>query len=91
MFGLAALLIPGVGAFISAGWLASTLGVTGGALAGLFAKAGYDDEEAGYYGGAVERGGVLVAVDTSSPAVSAADVLSVLAQHGGGTAGAVGR
>ena len=74
-FGLAALLIPGVGPFITAGVLASALGATGGAiasgaivggasgaLAGAFAKAGYSREEADFYGSTVERGGVLVAV-----------------------------
>jgi hypothetical protein len=100
LFGLAALAIPGVGPFISAGWLASALGVTGGALAagaivggtsgalaGAFAKAGYDEDEAKYYGGAVERGGVVVAVDTSSSTVSADQVRATLTQHGGRTAG----
>lgn len=96
LFGLAAAAIPGVGPFITAGWLTSILGVTGGAaaagaivggtsgaLAGLFAKAGYDEHEAGYYGSAVERGGVLVAVDTAGSGLSADQVRAVLAQHGG--------
>ena len=78
LFGLAAILIPGVGPFITAGTLATALGATGGAaaagaivggasgaLAGAFAKAGYTREEADYYGPAVERGGVLVAVDVA--------------------------
>ena len=104
LFGLAALAIPGVGPFITAGWLASALGVTGGAmaagaivggtsgaLAGAFAKAGYDEEEARYYGGAVERGGVFVAVDTSKSTVSADQVRATLAQYGGQAAGSVGR
>jgi hypothetical protein len=99
LFGLAALAIPGVGPFITAGWLASALGVTGGALAagaivggtsgalaGLFAKAGYDEHEAGFYGGAVEQGGVFVAIDTAGSALSGAEVRGILAQHGGRTA-----
>jgi hypothetical protein len=77
LFGLAALAIPGVGPFITAGALASALGTTGGALAagaivggtsgaiaGGLSKAGYSKDEAEFYGPAVERGGVLVAVDT---------------------------
>ena len=77
LFGLAAALIPGVGPFITAGALASALGATGGAavagaivggasgaLAGAFAKAGYSREEAEFYGTAVERGAVVVAVET---------------------------
>lgn len=100
LFGLAALAIPGVGPFITAGWLASALGATGGALAagaivggtsgalaGLFAKAGYDEHEANYYGSAVERGGVLVAVDTSAIAATQGEVRSILTQYGGHMAG----
>jgi len=99
LFGLAALAIPGVGPFITAGWLASVLGVTGGALAagavvggtsgalaGLFAKAGHDENEARYYGEAVERGGVYVAVDTRGGQLAAEQIRSVLTQHGGRTA-----
>lgn len=100
LFGLAALAIPGVGPFISAGWLASALGATGGALAagaivggtsgalaGLFAKAGYDEHEARYYGEAVERGGIFVAVDTSATAATAGEVRSIMTQYGGHMAG----
>lgn len=96
IFGLAASLIPGVGPFITAGWLASALGSavaggaaagaivggTSGAIAGALANAGYTHEEAQYYGGAVERGNVLVAVDTSS-GYAADQVRDILAQHGG--------
>lgn len=101
LFGLAALAIPGVGPFITAGWLASELGVAGGAaaagaivggtsgaVAGAFAKAGYDEHEANYYGSAVEQGGVFVAVDTASGAVSTDQVRAVLTQYGGRMAGA---
>ena len=100
LFGLAALAIPGVGPFITAGWLASALGVTGGALAagaivggtsgalaGLFAKAGFDEHEASYYGSAVERGGIFVAVDTSATTATSAEVRSILTQYGGRMAG----
>jgi hypothetical protein len=95
IFGLAAALIPGVGPFITAGWLATALGAAGGgaaagaivggtsgAIAGALANAGYSHEEAQYYGGAVESGNVLVAVDTSS-GYAADQVRSTLAQHGG--------
>lgn len=100
LFGLAAVAIPGVGPFITAGWLASALGVAGGAaasgaivggtsgaIAGAFAKAGYDENEASYYGSAVERGEVFVAVDTADSSVSASEVRDVLRQYGGRTAG----
>ena len=95
LFGLAALAIPGVGPFITAGALASALGTTGGALAagaivggtsgaiaGGLSRAGYSREESEFYGPAVENGGVLVAVDTES-AVSPERAREVLARNGG--------
>ena len=99
LFGLAALAIPGVGPFITAGALASALGTTGGALAagaivggtsgaiaGGLSKAGYSKDEAEFYGPAVERGGVLVAVDTEG-VVSSDQTREVLARHGGNSYG----
>jgi len=99
LFGLAAALIPGVGPFITAGTLlTSVLGAAGGgmaagaivggttgAIAGALAKSGYDEHEAGYYGSAVESGGVLVAVHTNT--LSDAQVNSSLSQFGGRTSG----
>ena len=102
LFGLAALAIPGVGPFITAGVLASALGATGGAvaagaivggtsgaLAGAFSKAGYSKEEAEYFGSTVESGGVLVAVDADD--VSAERLRSELTRLGGRTYGATDR
>jgi hypothetical protein len=99
LFGLAALAIPGLGPFITAGGLASALGTTGGALAsgaivggtsgaiaGALSKAGYSREESDFYGPAVERGGVLVAVDAGD-VVPQEDVEDVLASQGGRTYG----
>jgi len=99
LFGLAALLIPGVGPFITAGVLASALGATGGAiasgaivggtsgaLAGAFSKAGYSRDEAEFYGSGVERGGVLGAVEADD--MSSERLRSELAQLGGRTYGA---
>ncbi|SRR4051812_48201239 len=99
LFGLAALLIPGVGPFVTAGVLASALGATGGAiasgaivggtsgaLAGAFSKAGYSRDEAEFYGSGVERGGVVVAVEADD--VSSERLRSELAQFGGRTYGA---
>ena len=98
LFGLAAVLIPGVGPFITAGALASALGATGGAaaagaivggtsgaLAGAFSKAGYSKEEAEFYGPKVESGGVLVAVEADD--VSADRLRAELEQLGGRTYG----
>ena len=96
IFGLAASLIPGVGPFITAGWLANLLGAVGGgiasgaivggtagAVAGALAKAGYEEDEARFYGDAVERGNVLVAVDTANSDVSADRVRVILLENGG--------
>jgi hypothetical protein len=96
LFGLAAAAIPGVGPFITAGWLAAALGVTGGAiasgalvggtsgaLAGLLSRAGYDREEADHYATGIERGGLLVAVETVGGMVSAGEVRRELEQYGG--------
>lgn len=95
LFGLAALVIPGIGPFITAGGFASALGATGGAvasgalvggtsgaIAGALTKAGYSEEESDFYGPAIERGGVLVAVDTG-PLVSDEQARDVLVRHGG--------
>jgi hypothetical protein len=99
LFGLAALAIPGVGPFITAGALASALGTTGGALAagaivggtsgaiaGGLSKAGYSQEESEFYGPAIERGGVLVAVDTEGVA-SPDEAREALTLNGGRTYG----
>jgi hypothetical protein len=77
LFGLAAAVIPGVGPFIAAGPLASALGATvgaaatgaivggtSGALAGAMAKADFTKDEIAFYGPLVERGDILVTVET---------------------------
>ena len=77
LFGLAAALIPGVGPFLVAGQLATTLGITGasaaagaivggtsGAMAGAMARADFSKEEAEFYGPLIERGDVMVTVQT---------------------------
>jgi hypothetical protein len=97
LFGLAALAIPGVGPFITAGGLASALGTTGaalasgaivggtsGAIAGALSRAGYSREESDFYAPSVERGGVLVAVDTEG-VVSPNQAGEVLVRQGGRT------
>jgi hypothetical protein len=95
LFGLAALAIPGLGPFITAGGLASALGATGGALAsgaivggtsgaiaGALSRAGYSKDESEFYGPTIEQGGVLVAVETEDVA-SANEVGEILVQNGG--------
>jgi hypothetical protein len=98
LFGIAAALIPGVGPFITAGTLLSTalgavgggavagavVGGTTGAVASALARAGYDEHEASYYGGAVESGQTLVVVDTTG--LNDQAVRDVLTQNGGRSA-----
>lgn len=94
LFGIAAALIPGVGPFITAGTLLTTalgavgggavagavVGGTTGLIASALAKAGYDENEASYYGQAVESGSTLVAIDTTGLNESA--VRDVLSKYG---------
>jgi hypothetical protein len=95
LFGLAAAFIPGIGPFITAGALASALGVTGGAaaagaivggtsgaVAGALSKAGFSKDEADYYGDALEQGGVLVTVDADGR-LQRDEVGAVLSEYGG--------
>lgn len=64
--------IPGVGPFVAAGPIATTLGglVAGGAIggaAGALVDAGIDKQEAEEYETYLERGDILVAVDERDP------------------------
>ena len=101
LFGLAAALIPGIGPFIAAGTLATALGTTGGAaaagaivggtsgaIAGAFSKAGYSKDEAEFYAPAVEKGAILVAVDTDD--ATASSIRTDLSQFGAKSYGATG-
>lgn len=78
LFGLAAIFIPGVGPFITAGAFASTLGTAAGAaasgaivgaaaggIAGLLMKYGITEEDARRYEQRLNAGGVVVMVDTA--------------------------
>jgi hypothetical protein len=97
LFGLAAAAIPGVGPFVTAGFLASTLGATGGLaaagaivggstglLAGALSKAGYAKEEAEFLSNELDAGRVLVAVDRGAP-ISDDAVTATFTQYGGRT------
>lgn len=98
LFGLAAVLIPGVGPFIAAGPLAAALGTAGGAaaagaivggtsgaLAGAMARADFSKDEVAFYGPLVEKGDVLVTVNTDD--VSHDRMRTELEQLGGRTFG----
>lgn len=96
LFGLAALAIPGIGPFITAGALASALGTTGGALAagaivgaasgglaGALSHWGLNEAEAHHYAGEVERGGTYVGVDLDNANADRGVVLEELRRHNG--------
>lgn len=98
LFGLAAALIPGLGPILVAGPLAQALGIAGGsaaagaivggtsgALAGAMARADFSRDEAAFYGPLVERGDVMVTVDTDD--VSRDRLRTELEQLGGRTYG----
>jgi len=57
------------------------VGGTTGAIAGALAKSGYDEHEAGFYGGAVEKGGILVAVNAVD-GISIDQLRATLSQYG---------
>lgn len=103
LFGLAAAAIAGpVGPLVTAGFLYPALGAygggavagaavggTAGAVSGGLARTGYSQDEADYYADEVERGAVLVAVETKD-ATTAERVRTVLMQHAGRTWSNVG-
>lgn len=95
LFGLAAVAIPGVGPFITAGALASALGTTAGGavagaivggasggLAGALAHYGLNEAESQYYADEVERGAIFVGVSPDS-GVDRDTVLDVIRRHNG--------
>lgn len=96
LFGLASLVIPGVGPFIAAGALAEVLGVAGGAaasgaivgataggLAGAISRWGASEADAKRYASEVERGAVFVGVDTARSPVSPEVIVEALQRSNG--------
>src|SRR6478672_3101790 len=82
ILGIAALAIPGVGPLAAAGAIASSaipgaaaigagVGAVAGGLTGLLTEHGVSDEDAGYYEGRIQDGGVFVSVDTADAGISA--------------------
>lgn len=77
LLGVAALAIPGVGPLVAAGAIAeaavggaavtgTAIGAAAGGLTSLLTKHGVSDEDARYYEGRVNQGGVFVSVDSSA-------------------------
>lgn len=95
IFGIAAFVIPGLGPFITAGWLATSLGAAGaataagaiigataGSISALLMNYGVSESDARLYEDQVRQGGVILLVDASK--VTNPDAIrSVFSFHGG--------
>lgn len=89
LFGLGALLIPGIGPVVAAGTIAASLGAVAGAaglgaaaggLLGALTSQGITEEDANFYAEGVKRGGVLVFVEAEEE--HAPLVKEVMQKHG---------
>lgn len=84
MLGLADLSLPGVGALLAGGWIATTvlgagIGAAAGGLVGALADLGVPHEKAGKFEEGVRRGGTVLAVRTD--AASAERVGDIMRRH----------
>jgi hypothetical protein len=97
ILGVAALAIPGVGPLAAAGAIASSAipgaaaigagaGAVAGGLSGYLKNHGVSDEDASYYEGRINEGGIFVSVDGESGSVSAEQAREILARNGGHSA-----
>lgn len=97
LLGIAALAIPGVGPLAAAGAIASSavpgMAITGAALGGaagglekVMTDHGVSHEDASYYGGRVNEGGVFVSVDTRAGGLAADQAAEILYRAGGHSA-----
>lgn len=92
--GVAALAIPGIGPLVAAGAIAASavpgamaIGAAAGAAAGTLnetlTKHGIGEQDAGYYGDHLGRGGVLVSVEADAGSVTAETATDILYRNGG--------
>ena len=97
ILGVAALAIPGVGPLAAAGAIASSAipgaaaigagaGAVAGGLTGLLRDHGVSDDDASYYEGRINDGGIFVSVDASEGDVPTETVREVLSRNGGHSA-----
>jgi hypothetical protein len=97
LLGIAALAIPGVGPLAAAGAIAASAvpeaaaigagaGALVGGLSGLLKKHGVSDEDAAYYEGRIQDGGVFVSVDTSEAGIDPRTAQDLLYRYGGHSA-----
>jgi hypothetical protein len=94
ILGVAALAIPGVGPLAAAGAIASSAipgaaaigagaGAVAGGLTGMLKDHGVSDEDATYYEGRINDGGIFVSVDASEDNVSPETVREILSRNSG--------
>jgi hypothetical protein len=94
LLGVAALAIPCVGPLAAAGAIASGMvpgaaaigagvGATAGGLTGLMTGHGVSDEDARYYEGRVNEGGIFLSVDADQANVPAETAREILVRNGG--------
>jgi hypothetical protein len=103
LFGLAALAIPGVGPFVTAGFLANALGIVGGTaaagaivggtaggLTSMLTDYGVGKEQAVHVEQRIREGGVFVAVAVGASEAAEAAAAETFRAHGGHVSGPVG-
>jgi hypothetical protein len=94
LLGIAALAIPGVGPLAAAGAIAASaipgaagigagVGAVAGGVTGLLTTHGVSDEDATYYEGQINEGGVFVSVDAAAAAIAPETARDILARNGG--------
>lgn len=94
ILGIAALAIPGVGPLVAAGAIATAaipgaaltgaaLGAAAGGLGALLTSHGVSEEDATYYEGRINDGGVFVSVDTSNADLTSDAASDILYRNGG--------
>ena len=94
ILGVAALAIPGVGPLAAAGAIAGSAipgaaalgagaGAVAGGLTGMLKDHGVSDEDAEYYEGRINDGGIFVSVDASDGDVPTQSVREILSRNGG--------
>lgn len=94
LLGIAALAIPGVGPLVAAGAIASVavpgaaltgaaVGAAAGGLAGLLTDHGVGEDDAAYYEGRINEGGVFVSVDTSNADLTSDQAAEISYRNGG--------
>ena len=94
LLGIAALAIPGVGPLVAAGAIASSaipgaaltgaaIGAAAGGLTGMLKDHGVDGDDADYYEGQINQGGVFVSVDADGGSVDRQTAENILYSSGG--------